>query len=80
MITEKPAALLVTKHAEGTRGTRGNGQTTMKELEYKYLNITNETIRATQEALATTSTTSGQDPDSYINELTRLLSLLTEME
>ena len=52
----------------------------MKELEYKYLNITNETIRATQEALATTSTTSGQDPDSYINELTRLLSLLTEME
>lgn len=80
LITEKPAALLVTKHAEGARGTRGNGQKAVKELESKYLKITNETIRATQEALATTSMTSGQDPDNYINELTRLRNLLTEME
>ena len=55
----------MTKHAEGTRGTRGNGQKAVKELESKYLKITNETIRATQEALATTSMTSGQDPDNY---------------
>ncbi|MEP0398849.1 MAG: hypothetical protein ABJD82_04170 [Marinobacter sp.] len=52
----------------------------MKELESKYLRITNETIRATQEALATTSTTSRQDPNNYVNERTRLRILLTEME
>ena len=33
LITEKPAALLVTKHAEGTRRTRGNGHKAVKELE-----------------------------------------------
>ena len=80
LIAEKPAALLVRKHAEGARRTRGNGQKAVKELESKYLKITNETIRATQEALATTSLTSREDPENYINELTRLCNLLTEME
>ena len=79
LITEKPASLLVTKHAEDIRGTRGNGQAALRELESKYLKITNETIRATQEALAATSMKEGQDPDEYINEATRLRELLKEM-
>lgn len=37
LVTEKPAALLVTKHAEGARGTCGSGQTAVEELESKYL-------------------------------------------
>ena len=53
------------QHAEGARGTRGNGKKAVKKLESKYLKITNETIRATG-ALAFTSMTSGQDPDKYI--------------
>ena len=68
------------KRTEGARRTRGNGQKAVKELESKYLKITNETIHAAQEALATTSITSGEDPDNYINQFTRLRSLPTEME
>ena len=79
LITEKPASLLVTKHAQDIRGTRGNGQAALQELESKYLKITNETIRATQEALAATTMNEGQDPDEYINEATRLRELLQEM-
>ena len=45
----------MTKHAEGARGTRGNGLKAVKELESNYLKITNETIRAAQEEIATTS-------------------------
>ena len=78
MITEKPATLSVTKHAEGACTTRGNGQKAVKELESKYLKRTNATIHATHEA--TTSMTSGQDPDNYINDLSRLRNLLTKME
>lgn len=37
--TEKPAILLVTKHAEGARRIRGNGQKTAKELESKRTSI-----------------------------------------
>lgn len=47
MITEKPAALLTTKHAQRARGTHGNRQKIVKELESKYLEVANETIRAT---------------------------------
>lgn len=65
-------------HAEDIRGTRGNGQAALRELESKFLKITNETIRATQEALAATSMKEGQDPDEYINEATRLRELLKE--
>lgn len=80
LVTEKPASLLVAKHAQDIRGTRGNGQAALQELEAKYLKITNETIRATQEALAATRMEDGQDPDEYINEATRLRELLKEME
>ena len=69
----------MTTHVEGASGTRGNGQKAVKQLESKYLKNTNKMIPATQEALATTSMTSGQDLD-HINELTRLRNLLTEME
>ena len=40
IITEKLAALQVTKHAESSREIRGNGVKTVKELESKYLKIT----------------------------------------
>ena len=42
LIAEEPAALLVTKRAEGARGTRGNGSRVVKGLESKYLKITNQ--------------------------------------
>lgn len=32
-LTQKPTAMLVTKHAEDTRGTRGNGQKAVNKLE-----------------------------------------------
>ena len=80
LVTEKPAALLVAKHAEDSRGTRGNGQAAMQELESKYLRITNESIRATQRALAESNMTAGQDPDEYINEATLLRERLSEMD
>lgn len=35
-------------------------------MESAYFNVTNETIRAKQEELATTSMAPGQDPDNYI--------------
>ena len=34
--SEKPASLLVTKHAEGARNTRGNGRKAVEELESKF--------------------------------------------
>ncbi|CAN0166623.1 unnamed protein product, partial [Pylaiella littoralis] len=80
LITNKPAALLVEKHGQGSRGTRGDGKAALKELESKYLRITNETIRATQKDLAAMRMSDGQDPDEYINEATRLRELLDEME
>ena len=45
-----------------------------------YLKVTNETVRATQEVIATTSTTRGQEPDTYFNEFTPLYTLLSEVE
>ena len=79
--TEKSASLLMTKHAESLRETRGSGSKAVKGLESKYLKITNETICVIQGSIATTSLTPGQDPDNYINELTLLLrNLLTEMD
>ena len=80
LTTEKPATLLVTKHATDSRGTCGDGQAAMKELESKYLKVTNEYIRATQKALANTEMHLGQDPDEYINEATVLRERLTEMK
>lgn len=68
------------KYLEDACGTRGNGRNAVKELESRYLKITNEKMRSTQEAIATTSVTLGQDPDNYINELTRLRNVLTETE
>ena len=38
----------------------------MKELEETYLRATNETIRALQAALASTSMEPDEDPDHYI--------------
>lgn len=70
----------MTKHAEGAGGTRGIGQNVVNKLESKCLRITNDAIRASQEVLATTSSTSRLDPDSYINELTQLRSILNGME
>ena len=70
-IAEKPVALLVTEQAEGAGGTRGNASKAVKELGSKSLKITNEAMRATQEAIATASLTPGQDPDNYIKELMR---------
>lgn len=35
LLTEKPAALLVNKLADGSRGTRGSGRDALKELESK---------------------------------------------
>lgn len=49
----------------------------VEELESKQLKIANETIRAKQEAIATTILVPGQDPT---NELTRLCNLLTTTE
>ena len=80
LVTEKPAALLVTKHATDIRGTCGDGQAAMKELESKYLSITNESIRATQRGLAQTEMQLGQDPDEYINEATALSEKLNMMK
>lgn len=56
LATSKPAALLVPKHAQGSLRTRGKRQKVTKEVESKYLEIPNEKICATLEALVTTST------------------------
>ena len=48
----------------------------MKELEEKYLWVTNETIRALQAVLASTSMGPDEDLDHYIMQATRLRSRL----
>ena len=80
LVTDKAAALLVAIHAYDERGTRGDGQKTMKELEAKYLRVTNETIRALQAALAATTMEPDQDPDHYIMQATRLRSRLAAVK
>ena len=54
LLTEKPAALLVTKH-EDTTDTSGDGLKAVQELVGKYNKITDEVIRATMEKLVNTS-------------------------
>ena len=76
LATDKAAALLVAMHAYDERGTSGDGQKAMKELEEKYVRVTNETIRALQAALAATSMELDEDPDHYITRATRLWSIL----
>lgn len=51
------------------RGTRGDEQKAMKELEEKYLRITNEIIRALQAAVAAPSMEPIEDPDHDIMQL-----------
>lgn len=65
---------------EGARGTRSEVQKALNKSESKYFKITNEMLRATQEAIATKSMTPGQGPDDFVNERTRLRNLLTETE
>ena len=58
------------------RGTRGDGQKAMKELEEKYLRLTNETNRAMHAELAATFMEPEEDADLYIMQATRLRSRL----
>ena len=53
--TDKAATLLVVMHAYDERGTRGDGQKVIKELEEKYLRVTDETIRVLQSGTSRTS-------------------------
>ena len=78
LATDKAATLLVAMHAYDERGIRGDGQKAIKELEEKYLRITDETIRALQAALA--ATTMGPDEDHYIVKAKRLRSRLTAVK
>lgn len=52
--------LMVTKHEEGARGIRGNGQKAVHKLKPKQLKIYIEMIRATQETPATGETNRAQ--------------------
>ena len=52
------------KPQEQLKGGKGAGV-----YIHTYLKIVNETIRAPQESLATTSMRLGQDPGNYIDEL-----------
>ncbi|CAN0198582.1 unnamed protein product, partial [Laminaria digitata] len=52
----------------------------MKELEEKYLRVTNETIRALQAKLAATTMEPNEDPDHYIMQATRLRSRLAAVK
>ena len=52
----------------------------MKELEETYLRATNETIRALQAALASTSMEPDEDPDHYIMWATRVRSRLAAVD
>ena len=72
LVTDKAAALLVTSHAYDERGTRGNRQKAMKDLEDKYPRVSNEIIRALQAELAATSMEPDEDPDTYIMKANRL--------
>ena len=54
LATDKAAALLVAMNAYDERGTRGDGQKAITELE-KYLRVTDETIRVLQSGTSRTS-------------------------
>ena len=75
-MTYKVAALLVAIHAWDERGTRGDGQKAITEIEENNVRVTNETIRALRAALSATSTEPDDDPDHYITQATRLRSRL----
>ncbi|CAN0595317.1 unnamed protein product, partial [Laminaria digitata] len=62
------------------RGTRGDGQKAIKELEQKYLRATNETILAFEAKLAATAMEPDEDPDSFIMQATRLRSRLAAVK
>ena len=79
LVTDKATALLVAAHAYDERSTRGNGQKAMKELEDKYLRVSNETIRALQAEVAAMEPV--EDPDTYVmnaNRLRRKLAAVKE--
>ena len=80
LATDKAAALLVAIHAYDERGTRGDGQQAIKELEEKYLNVTDETIRSLQATLAATTMGPDEDPDHYVVKAKRLLNRLTAVK
>ena len=67
-------------HACEERGTRDNGQKAIKELEEKYLKVTDETIRALQAALVATTMGPDEDLDHYIVKGKRLVSRLTAVK
>ncbi|CAN0488167.1 unnamed protein product, partial [Laminaria digitata] len=80
LVADKAAALLVAIHAFDERGTRGDGQKAIKELEQKYLRATNETILAFEAKLAATAMEPDEDPDSFIMQATRLRSRLAAVK
>ena len=55
------------KHEE-TTGTSGDGRRVWKELQEKYLKVTDETIRSKTAELAATTMKSGQDLGDYFTE------------
>ena len=78
--TDKAATLLVVMHAYDERGTRGDGQKVIKELEEKYLRVTDETIHALQAALATATMGPDEGPDHYIVKAKRMRRRLTAVK
>ncbi|CAN0560278.1 unnamed protein product, partial [Laminaria digitata] len=62
------------------RGTRGDGQKAIKELEQTYLRVTNETIRAFEAKLAATAMEPDEDPYNFIMQATRLRSRLAAVK
>lgn len=64
-VTDKTAAFLVAIRAYDERRTRGDGQKVMKELEEKYVRVTNEIIRALHAALPATSMEPDENADYY---------------
>ena len=67
-------------HAYDERGTRGDGPQAIKELQEKYLRVTDETARALQATLAATTMGPDEDPDHYVVKAKRLLNRLTAVK
>lgn len=78
LLTEKPAALLVSKHEDAT-GTSGDGQKALQDLVGKYNKVTDEVIRAKMETLVNTPMTDQQDPDDFFMEKTLARAELEKM-
>ena len=78
LLTVKPASLIALKH-EDTTGTTGDGQQALQELILNHNKVTDKAIRSQMDKSVTSNIKQGEDPDSYLMEITLARSELEKM-